>query len=445
MESEQTIRARRVSAQPSRLFQSFFQSEASGSVMLLIAAIIALVWANSAWSAAYVKLLHAEISIALGQATFTMTLHEFVNDGLMAIFFLVVGLEIKREIVVGELSTRDKAILPVAAALGGMAVPALIYIVLNPHGEAAQGWAAPMATDIAFALGILALLGSRVPLGLKVFLTALAIVDDLGSILVIAIFYSSGINVPALLVAAVFLLLVVAVGRAQVRRMEVYIILALGVWLAIYASGLHATLAGILLAMTIPVTARMDPEEFLRRGYANLKEIEGSRLTVDSMIHNREQLERIMDLHLLASRMRPAGLVVEEYLHPVVAYLILPIFALFNAGVVLSTAYLTDPLTRPVVLGMVLGLVVGKQVGIMGATWLAARLTHARLAEGVTWKQLYGMAWLGGIGFTMSFFIDELAFSDEAYLSAAKIGILIASVIAGSAGYLILRKTLPGR
>ena len=445
MDSGKAVRARRVPQQPSRVFQSFFRSEVSGSILLLIASIIALLWANSQWSAAYVDLLHTTIAITLGQNTFAMTLHQFVNDGLMAIFFLVVGLEIKRGIVVGELSSRDKAILPVAAALGGMIVPALIYLLFNAGSEAAQGWGVPMATDIAFALGILALLGPRVPLGLKIFLTALAIVDDLGSILVIAIFYSSGINVPALLVAAILVLLIVAAGRAQVRRVEIYIILALGVWAAIYASGIHATVAGILVAMAIPVTAQMNPEQVLQRGYARLKEIEGSQLTIDSMIHDRAQLEKIMDLHLLASRMRPAGLVVEEYLHPVVAYLILPIFALLNAGVVLSAAYITDPLTRPVVLGVVLGLVVGKQVGIMGATWLAARITHASLAEGVTWKQFYGMAWLGGIGFTMSFFVSELAFSDEAFLSAAKIGILIASVIAGSIGYLILRVTLPGR
>lgn len=436
---EEILRSRH---QVTLMFLKFAHHEATGSVLLLIATIVALVWANSPWARSYIGLLHLEVVLRVGPYELALSMHQLINDGLMAIFFLVVGLEIKREIRVGELSSARKAILPVTAAVGGMLIPALIYLALNAGKEGMNGWGVPMATDIAFALGILALLGSRVPPTLKIILTALAIADDIGAVLVIALFYTAEIHWPALAVAALLLLLIFVVGRSGIRRVEITFLLAVGVWLAILLSGVHATVAGILVALTVPCGARMDPQKFLTLGYAKLELLEGSELTAHSMVHDEEQFETIVELHEAARDMRPPGLVLEEYLHPVLVWLVLPLFALFNAGVRFDAGFVQS-LTHPVALGIILGLVLGKQIAVTLFSWLAVRSGRADLPEGVTWRQIYGVSWLAGIGFTMSLFITDLAFSDPALIHVAKAGILVASLIAGTGGYFLLRWWLP--
>ncbi len=423
-------------------FNRFFHSEVSGSIVLLLCTVIALVWANSPWAEAYFDLAHKKIGIAWGDAKFALSLQHWVNDGLMVIFFFVVGLEIKREIVVGQLSSMKKAILPVAAAAGGMIVPAILYAALNTGGPGASGWGVPMATDIAFALGVLALLGKRVPIGLKVFLTACAIADDLGAVLVIALFYTETIRWSALVVAAIFLFLLLLARRLRVRRVGVHLLLIIGVWLAVFASGVHATVAGILVAMVIPVDAQIDPRSFLRRAEDRLKQLRGTELTTQSMIVNRAQLEAIHDIHEATGDMRPPGLSLEHHLHPIQAFLILPLFALFHAGVALDGRIL-DTLANPVSVGIVLGLILGKQVGLTLASWLVIRFGYSDMPEGVNWGQIYGVSCLAGIGFTMSLFVSELAFTDPELVSEAKIGILVASAIAGVFGYIVLQRFLP--
>lgn len=373
-------------------FESFVHSEAGGCILLLTATAVALVWANSPWAPSYDHMLTTKVAVSWGASTFALSLKGWINDGLMAVFFFVVGLEIKRELVVGELSSPQKAALPIIAAAGGMVVPAAIYMAFNRGGAGSSGWGVPMATDIAFALGILAVFGRRVPLGLKVFLAALAIADDLGAVAVIAFCYSARLNWAALLAAALLLALLAVVGRAGVRWRSVYVALALGVWLAVLASGVHATVAGILFALLVPVRAR--------------------------------------------SGTRPLGLSLEENLHPYVAFVILPLFALFNAGVALGAGF-TSELSNPVAIGVFVGLVAGKQIGVLGASWLAIRWGIASMPDGVTWRPFYGAACLAGIGFTMSLFITELAFTDTGLLTSAKVAIFGASLASGIAGSLV--------
>ncbi len=423
------------------VFARFVHSEVTGSILLLACTLLALAWANSPWSESYFHLLHTELGFSLGGTDRTMSLHHWINDFLMAIFFFVVGLEIKREMVVGRLSTFDKAVLPVAAALGGMIAPALFYFFLNPGGEAARGWGVPMATDIAFALGVLSLFGKRVPIGLKVFLTALAIADDLGAVLVIAIFYTSNLDLVALEVAGVFLLLILGARRLGIRSPLVYLILATGVWIDVLFSGVHATVAGVLLAMLMPVQGGREPEHFLAEVREKWEALRASDLTRDSMIHDRSQLDAISNLRRAAQDMEPAGLVLEERLHPFVVFFILPLFAFFNAGVRIEGSF-SETLVQPVALGVILGLVLGKQVGITLFSWLAVKSGRAALPEGVDWGDLYGAACLGGVGFTMSLFIAELAYESPALGAEAKIGILTASLIAAIWGMVVLATQL---
>ena len=425
-----------------RAFQEFFRSEVTSSAILLVCAIVALIWANSPWADYYFDLLHLPIGFGIGEIEFDLTLHEWVNDALMAFFFLVIGLEVKRELVVGELSSPKKAMLPVTAAVGGMIIPAAIYLIFNAGGEGANGWGIPMATDIAFALGILALLGSRVPPALKVFVTALAIADDLGAIAVLAIFYTERIIWIDVILSLGFLLLMFIAVRTRINRIEVYVVLVIGAWAAMLLSGIHATVAGILIAMVIPVRARIDPEEFLAIGYSKLNELQEGGLTTESMIHDHDQMETLMELHEASRRLRPPGLVIEHYLHPLVAYFILPLFALTNAGVRIDEGFFRT-LANPISLGIIFGLVVGKQIGVMLLSWVAIRTGYANMPQGVTWGQIYGVGWLAAIGFTMSLFIADLAFGDPALINQAKVGILAASLIAGIGGYLVLNLFLP--
>jgi NhaA family Na+:H+ antiporter len=420
----------------------FIRSEVSGSVILLASTVAALVWANSPWADAYHRLVHTKIAIGVGTSTFALSLQHWINDGLMAVFFFVVGLEIKRELSVGHLASARRAALPVAAAVGGMALPALLYASLNAGGPAARGWGVPMATDIAFALGILALLGSRVPMGLKVFLTALAIADDLGAVLVIALFYTETVRWEALAVAAALLVVLALVIRRDVRQPIIYAVLLLGVWVAIFKSGIHSTVAGILVAMLVPMRPRLAAGEFLARASAELDTLRASELTPESLLSNQAQLDALVALDDVATDMRPPGLIFERFLHPIQAFVILPLFAFFNAGVSFGGRGLAV-LAEPVTMGVIVGLVAGKLVGVSLLAWLAVRAGYASLPEGVTWPQVAGVGLLAGVGFTMSLFVSELAFGAGALVDAAKLGILVASLTAGLCGYLVLRAVLP--
>jgi NhaA family Na+:H+ antiporter len=424
------------------MFHRFFRWEAAGGVVLLVCAILALVWANSPWADSYFALSKTYIGVSWGDHTFQLSLSHWIADGLMAIFFFVVGLEIKRELVLGQLSTFKQAVLPVSAALGGMVVPAILFAVVNIGGPGARGWGIPMATDIAFALGILALLGDRVPVRLKVFLTALAIVDDLGAVLVIALFYTSQISFMALGVGIVLLGAISLAGRLGIRRSSIYLILAVGVWAAIFTSGIHATIAGVLLALVMPVTARVEPREFLERTKKRLAELEAAGLTRDSMVDDKEQMRALDDMYLAVEDMRPPGISLEHHLHPIQAFIILPLFALFMAGIPLGGDALTG-FPSAVSLGVVLGLVLGKPLGIILFFFLAVKLGLGEQPEGMTAGRVLGTGMLAGIGFTMSIFISNLAYTDQALIAEAKLGILLASVIAGVVGFVILKKSLP--
>jgi NhaA family Na+:H+ antiporter len=424
------------------LFERFFHSQTTGSIVLLLATITAVIWANSPWSNLYYSLSHLDIGTYFNGKQYHLTLDHWVKDGLMAIFFFVVGLEIKREILIGELSSLKKAALPVMAALGGAVIPALIYFSFNPGGPAANGWGVPMATDIAFALGLLALFGKRVPIGLKVFLTALAIVDDLMAVLVIALFYTDQISFTALAAAGFLLALLALIVRNNIKRPVCTFILIISVWLCVFLSGIHATIAGVLLAMIVPVRATIEPKEFfntLRQHKAWLKE---SKISRQSMVTDKQQRQAIQQIYLAAEKMIPVGIHLEDLLHPIQAFIILPLFALFAAGVAIDANTL-DGFPSAVSLGIIAGLIAGKQIGIIGFSFIVIKSGLSELPRGVGWGQLWGVSLLGGIGFTMSIFISELAFTDAAMIADAKIAIFIASIAAGICGFVVLQKTLP--
>jgi NhaA family Na+:H+ antiporter len=422
-------------------FQEFLHQESSGGILLLGLTVLALIWANSPWADSYNALWQTKLTIGTSNFYLSKTLLQWINDGLMAIFFFVVGLEIKREVLVGELASTKKATLPIAAAIGGMLLPALIYALFNRSGAGAAGWGIPMATDIAFALGVLALLGKRAPLSLKIFLTALAIVDDLGAVLVIALFYTAEIAWISLVVAAGFLLLLVIVNRLGVRHPLVYAILGLGLWVAFLKSGMHATIAGVLLAMTIPAKSRIGGMEFASHSRAILDEFEQERSQMTNGISEIQQ-SALQTLETYIQHVESPLQRLEHGLHPWVAFCIMPIFAMANAGVALG-GDIASALAQPISLGIAAGLVLGKQVGITSFAWLAVRSGLADLPKGVSWWHIYGASWLAGIGFTMSLFIAGLAFGEGPELTAAKLGILAASLIAGLAGWLILRSLRP--
>jgi NhaA family Na+:H+ antiporter len=345
------------------MFQEFFHSEVSGSIVLLVFAIAALIWSNSPWAATYFELEHTYIGVSWGDEVFKLSLGHWIGDGLMVLFFFVVGLEIKREIVVGNLSSMRQAILPVSAAVGGMLLPAGLYACFNLGGSGASGWGIPMATDITFALGVLALFGARAPIGLKVFLTALAIADDLGAVVVIAVFYTEQISWIALAVASGFLFSIFVIGRLGIRQMWIYLLLALGCWVAVLASGVHATVAGVLIAMLIPMRGKIDAAEFLATGKRRIAELEASGLTNYSMFDDHDQVEMLDDPYITVEDMRPPGLALEHLLHPIQAFLVLPLFALFKAGVPLTGDAVSD-FPSSIRLGIIAGLVIGKPLGV---------------------------------------------------------------------------------
>ena len=422
-----------------RPFEAFFRSEAAGSVLLLLAAAAALVWANSPAAGSYVALWNTTLTVGGGPLVIAKPLSLWVNDGLMAVFFFLVGLEIKREVVAGELSNPRQAALAVAAAIGGMVVPALLYVAVTAGTDRVGGWGVPMATDIAFVIGVLALVGSRAPLALKVFLTALAIVDDLAAVLVIAFFYTASIKLVPLAVAGVALVALVAINRAGVRRPSVYVLVGVVMWVAMLKSGVHATIAGVLTALTVPATRRLDAAAFASHARALVDEF-AARLTPGQTVPDAEQAYTLTRLKAATEGAESPLARLEHTLHTPVALVVMPIFALANAGVAFSgspVAMLADPAA----LGILAGLVVGKPVGVMLMVWLAVRTGLATKPAGVTWGHLTGAALLTGIGFTMSIFIATLAFDGPEVLDRAKAGIFLASFLMGVAGALVVARS----
>ena len=375
--------------------QEFIKLETSGGVVLMIAAIFAMIIANTPLSANYDLILGTYIKVGIGNFEIAKPAILWINDGLMAIFFFLVGLEIKREVLAGELSSFDKAILPIMAAIGGMAVPGIIFAIINwGTPENLNGWAIPTATDIAFALGILALIGSRAPISLKIFLLAIAIIDDLGAIVIIAIFYTSELSLSALSFSVIGFAAAVALNRMGVQRTAPYLLVGIVMWVFVLKSGIHATLAGVLIAFTIPLKTKNEDEALLYK--------------------------------------------MEHGLHPWVAFLILPVFAFANAGVNF-TGIGIDDLLQPLTLGIAVGLFLGKQIGVFLATWIGVKSGIARLPENVSWKHVYGVACLTGVGFTMSLFIGSLAFTTADMMNSVRLGVVLGSVLSGIIGYLLLK------
>ena len=414
-----------------RPVREFLRVEAAGSLLLLLAAAVALVWANSPWAESYDALWHAHLTIDVGPLHLDESLQHWVNDALMVIFFFVVGLEIKYELVNGDLRDPKTAALPIVAAIGGMAVPAGLYIALNPPGsDGAAGWGIPMATDIAFAVGVLGILGRRIPSAARLFLLTLAIVDDIGAILVIAIFYTADLSLGWLVIAIGLLGAMVVARVLRIWTLVVYAVLGAGVWFALLESGVHATLAGVAIGLLAPATpllkeevARQHAREALRDNSLDPDELAKLRFLLKESVSVVERLQGT--------------------LHPVSAYVVLPVFALANAGVELSG--MGKVFTDSVGLGIVLGLVVGKPVGILAASWLAVRLGLGRLPERTTWAMVLGLGAVGGIGFTVSLFIAGLSFPGaEALTDEAKIAILLASVIAAAVGVVLLLASARG-
>jgi Na+:H+ antiporter, NhaA family len=421
----------------------FIKEESFGGFLLILITIIAVVWANSNWADAYHRIWHeVKLGWSFGDFAMKYSLQHWINDGLMAVFFFMVGLEIKREVIAGELSSVKKASLPIAAALGGMLFPALIYVIFNHNNpEHLAGWGTPMATDIAFALGILSLLGSKVNINLKIFLTALAIADDLGAILVIALFYTETINISQLINAAVFLAILIGANRLGVRRTTFYALVGfLGVWMSFMFSGIHATIAGVLIALTIPGRTKVTEKQYVDDLCVLVDKFEKAKPN-DKDLLTQQQAHLVSKIAKLTDDAHTPLQKLEHALHPVTAFFILPLFALANAGVHIE-GNLFDMISHPVALGIMAGLVLGKVLGISLFSRLVVWLKLAALPEGVSWKQIYGAGMLAGIGFTMSIFISGLAFVSEQLEQVAKIGIFGASLISAIAGLIILSSTM---
>jgi len=428
------VSAKLEESRPTNPFQEFFRTEAAGGALLVASACAALGLANSGWAEAYHDLLSTTMAIGAGGHDLSLTAHQWINDALMAVFFLLVGLEIKREVVAGELASRRQAALPIAAAIGGMVVPACIYLLTNKGGAESHGWAIPMATDIAFALGVLALVAPRAPSGLKIFLAALAIVDDIGAVLVIALFYTGTIAWGALGIAGLILLLLGALNVLGVRHLTPYLVLGLGLWFFVHESGVHATVAGVLLAFTIPTRTRINAAEFSATSRRLLEHFDRTETGDLLVLTSKGQQEAIIALERASERATAPLLRLEHALHGFSAFVVMPLFAFSNAGVGLNGSF------GGVTTAVILGLAVGKPLGITAAALAAVRLRLASLPEGVGWTALHGSAWLGGIGFTMSLFIATLAFGNTQLLEAAKAGILAASVVAGTIGAILVRR-----
>ena len=419
--------------------QRFIQQEKAGGIMLGISVIIAMILANSAWSESYFAFFEHKLGLIFdNQRFFEFSIHHWINDGLMAIFFFVVGLELKREFVGGELSNPRKALLPIGAAIGGMLVPALIYILLNPEGEVSHGWGIPMATDIAFALGVLYLLGSRIPLSLKVFLTALAIVDDLGAVLVIAFFYTSDISFMSLAAGLGFAFIMFLGNKMGVRNILFYALFGiLGVWVCFLMSGVHATIASVIAASMIPADVKIREDLYVERVKNYLNRFRSIDPKNEIPTLTNDQLHLLETIKVDTNKAIPPLQRLEHAMHPFVSFVVIPIFALANAGVSLDID-LDVLLSTNVALGVALGLLIGKVIGVVGFTVFLVKMKIAPLPYGMNMKNLFGLGLLASIGFTMSLFITSLAFTNSEYMIQAKIGIFAASIIGGILGYLLL-------
>jgi NhaA family Na+:H+ antiporter len=416
--------------------ERFLQIQAASGIVLLVAAAIALLWANSPWGASYAHLWHTPIGLRVGDFAFERPLEWFVNDGLMVIFFFVVGLEIRRELAHGELSEVKRALLPAGAALGGMLAPALIYLMCAGGAATRSGWGVPTATDIAFAVGVLALLGKRVPPALRVLLLTLAVIDDLGAIIVIGVFYSSGIALSGLGVALAGVATIFLMQRLGVRSRVAYLAPGVVVWAGVAASGVHPTIAGVIVGLVTPVQAWLGPGGFL---VSMQRELEALTATPHD---GHELAERLKHIALVRREAQSPAEGLIEALHPWVAFGIMPLFALANAGVVVSGFDLTPEATRASV-GVVLGLVIGKPLGVLVACAVLLKLRVASLPAGLSWRHLGVLGAVAGIGFTMALFVAQLAFSDAALLAAAKLGILCATALASILGLALGRALLP--
>lgn len=423
--------------------QRFLDLETAGGIVMLACAALAMFWANSPWVHAYDAIFYeTKISFSIASLKVLGKHPEsiyWINDALMAAFFFLVGLEIKREVLIGELSSVKKAAVPLFAALGGMAVPGAIYAAFNWGEPSLRGWGVPMATDIAFALGVMALLGNRVPVALRVFLAALAIADDLGALVIIAAFYTDHLELTNLALAGGCLAVMAGMNLMGVRRSLPYAVVGLFLWFFVLESGVHATIAGVLGAMTIPVRAEVDTKRFMAFTRQRVDELEEEGKHGESIVTSPMQQGLVQSVEDACNRVQSPLHQLEHAMAPWIAFVIVPIFALANAGVPLK-GDLTALATSRVPLGVALGLMLGKPIGIMLAAWIAVRMGLGALPRGVTWKHLHGAAWLGGIGFTMSLFIATLAFPSRDDLNAAKLAILVGSAISGIVGLVILSR-----
>ncbi|MEE9524795.1 MAG: Na+/H+ antiporter NhaA [Thermodesulfovibrionales bacterium] len=422
-----------------RPFQRFARNEASSSILLISMSAIALIWANSPIAPTYHHFWETELHLSVGSFEISRSLREWIDEGLMAIFFLIVGLEIKREALVGELASMRRAFLPVGAALGGMLMPALIFFLLNRGLPTAGGWGIPMATDIAFALGVVYILGKRVPLGIRVFLSAVAIADDLGAVFVIAVFYTKEILWHYLIISFIIVIFLAVANYFWVRKTLVYALLGIFLWLAILASGVHATVAGIVVAMFIPARGKYDTDKFI----GNMSKFMGEFQCPpegcgDSILLNRTHLNAVESIEMACHDVETPLQRLEHNLHPWVAFVIVPLFAIANVGVTVVGMDTLQVLTSPLTLGIALGLVIGKPLGIILFTYLTVKSGLATLSSNIRWCHIAGAGILGGIGFTMSLFIASLSFDTPVLVDQAKVGILGGSILSGLAGLIAL-------
>ncbi len=425
-----------------RPVQQFIATEIAGGVVLLVAAVIALIWANSPWSHTYHELLEHHFAIDLGFWALDKPVHFWVNDAAMVVFFFVVGLEIKREVVIGELSDARQVVVPIMGALGGMIAPAVIFTAVLRGGDGASGWGIPLATDIALALGVLSVVGKRVPFGLRVMLLALAIVDDIGGIIVIAVFYTSELAFMPLALTGVLLVLALVLRQNGIWYLPIYVALGVVAWAATVSSGIHPTIVGVLLGILAPWKAWYSEVGFTALARDELQRFDEASRSHDEEFAHEQKSHALHQLRFLTDRSIAPLDRIEHELQPLVAFVIVPIFAFANAGVSMSLDTLQVAATAPVALGVFFGLLIGKPLGIFLAVWMTVRL-GARLPAGVGWAGVIGMGILGGIGFTVSLLITELSFTDAQLLTDAKLGILFASALAGIVGFLVLRRVYP--
>lgn len=418
----------------------FIHQEFTGGIVLFISVLIAIIWANSPWQESYHHLWETKISLSFAGKGLDQPLHIWINDGLMALFFFVIGLELKREFMAGELSTVKKASLPMVAALGGMIVPAVIYFIINKGLSSDHGWGIPMATDIAFALALLSLAGKHIPTSVKVFLSALAVADDLGAVLVIAFFYTANIAFLPLIIAGGFLLLLGVGNLLGIRSTLFYLILGLVVWGCFLISGIHATIAGVLVAFMIPARTKINEQEYVNCLTAYAKDFEQA-IPQDGSLTTSEQHHTIEKIKQLCLDAETPLQKIEYALHPWVAFVIMPLFALANAGMVINSNFFSS-IINPVSIGVTSGLLIGKFIGVLLFTWLMVQFKIAELPVDANWRHITGVAMLAGVGFTMSLFITGLAFNNPEMIDQSKYGILISSIIAGTSGIFILKRSV---